>query len=371
MSLSRIIREHQVVVCVGSGGVGKTTSSAAIALAAARDGKRVLCLTIDPAKRLANSLGLARFEEHEQRVDPAVLQAQGIDCKGSLHAMMLDMKGTFDELVNRHAKDAAQRDRILNNKLYRYVSTSLAGTQEYMAMEKLHAVRQGANYDLIVLDTPPTTNALDFLDAPERLVAAIDSPMMRWFVETFEQSRDGGLFGKSASFVLKGLARFTGMEFLQLVSEFIVDLNALFGGFRQRATMVYDDLRSDHVAFVLVTSPDPTTVAEALYFGERLQNYAITPKAVLVNRVHRAPDPNVDPAALAPSLTSLGPSPELPSKLERAHQAAHEFAIRDQEGVQQLRDRLDPGIDYTEIPAFDMDVHDLQALALLATHFDD
>jgi anion-transporting ArsA/GET3 family ATPase len=188
MELREIVDRHRVLVCLGSGGVGKTTTSAAIALRAALQGRRTLCLTIDPAKRLANSLGLSELRGEEQLIDPGSLESQGLRMRGSLSAMMLDMKHTFDELVARYAASPAQRQRILSNRIYQYVSTSLAGTQEYMAMEKLHAMRGDPRFDFIVLDTPPTTNALDFLEAPQKLVGAIDSPVMRWFVQSLQQS---------------------------------------------------------------------------------------------------------------------------------------------------------------------------------------
>ena len=351
---------------------GKTTTSAAIALAAACAGKRVLCLTIDPAKRLANSLGFERFEQSEQRVDQALFERHGLHCDGELSAMMLDMKSTFDDLVRRHAKSAAQAERILANQLYRYVSTSLAGTQEYMAMEKLHAVRQSASYDLIVLDTPPTTNALDFLEAPQKLVGAIDSPVMRWFVDTFQASTGVGFFNKSASFVLKGLAKFTGAQFLDLVAEFVVELNALFGGFRKRALAVYEDLRGDDVAFVVVTSPDPTVVAEAIYFGRKLSDYGITPKSIVVNRVHQPVPPDPAHATLISELehfTTHAHATTLVPKLQQAGVRARALAERDQAGIVRLRKELSSEIEYTEVPAFDKDVHDLSALSQLASHF--
>ena len=372
MSLVNIIEQHRVVVCVGSGGVGKTTTSAAISVAAVNAGRRVLCLTIDPAKRLANSLGLASFDAQEQQVDPALLRAAGVDGKGSLHAMMLDMKGTFDELVHRYAHDDAQRERILDNQLYRYVSTSLAGTQEYMAMEKLHAVRDRSEFDLIVLDTPPTTNALDFLEAPQKLVGAIDSPMMRWFIETFQRSQATGLLGKSAALVLRGLSKFTGAQFLELVAEFIVEINALFGGFKQRAQAVYDDLRGDDVAFVIVTSPDQATVNEALYFGNRLREYDITPKAVVVNRVHQPLPPTLPSAQLVEALAQHLPHEDattLMPKLEQAAQTAQHAAAQDRIGVNRLQDNLDETLTFAEVPAFDTDVHDLKALYALTQHF--
>ncbi|MFO0661127.1 MAG: ArsA-related P-loop ATPase [Polyangiaceae bacterium] len=213
MSLGPLLESRQVILCVGCGGVGKTTTTAALGLAAALRGKRVLCLTIDPARRLANSLGLSSVSGDAQTVEPQRFVDAGLDVPGSLTVMMLDTKRTFDELVVRYASSEAARDRILHNKLYQYISTSLAGTHEYMAMEKLHAIRKDGGYDLILLDTPPTANALDFLDAPERLVDALDSAAMRWFMQAFEESGklSFNLLAKSAAVILKGIARITGV----------------------------------------------------------------------------------------------------------------------------------------------------------------
>ncbi|MBW2403023.1 MAG: AAA family ATPase [Deltaproteobacteria bacterium] len=191
MSLADVLRSHRVVVTVGSGGVGKTTTAAAMAVHAAMEGRKVLCLTIDPARRLANSLGLDEMRTSEQAVPLSLFESHGLECKGALSAMMLDTKRTFDALVAKHASDDEARDRILNNQIYQYVASSLAGTQEYMAMEKLHEVRKDPKWDLVVLDTPPTSNALDFLAAPERLIDAIDSPAMRWFLQVFDRAAQG------------------------------------------------------------------------------------------------------------------------------------------------------------------------------------
>jgi anion-transporting ArsA/GET3 family ATPase len=362
-ALKDVVAAHRVVVCLGSGGVGKTTTSAALALRAALDGKRALCLTIDPARRLANSLGLKELRGQEQAIDQSLFAEQGLACRGSLSAMMLDMKHTFDELVTRYAGSDEQRERIMGNRIYQYVSTSLAGTQEYMAMEKLHAVRQDPRFDTIVLDTPPTTNALDFLDAPQKLVGAIDSPVMRWFVE--QLGGGAGFLGRGAAFVLRGLSRFTGAEFLQLVAQFVTDLNALFGGFRQRAQAVYDDLRGPDVAFVIVTSPSPLAVSEALFFSKKLADYGIQPAAVIVNRVNVAP--SLATGLEAGELARLAPDlPDPDGLLTRMRQAAADqvaLARRDREGVRRLRDHIGDRLSYTEVPAFDQDVHDLRSLA--------
>ncbi|HEY4120849.1 MAG TPA: ArsA-related P-loop ATPase, partial [Byssovorax sp.] len=187
-SLSHLLDSRRVVLCVGCGGVGKTTTTAALGVAAARRGKRVLCLTIDPARRLSQSLGLVEMKTDAQRVDPALFARAGAPVTGSMTVMMLDTKSTFDGLIRALAPTPEKRDHILNNVLYKYISTSLAGTQEYMAMEKLFAVKDDPSYDLVLLDTPPTANALDFLDAPERLIAAFDSAATKWFVDAFESS---------------------------------------------------------------------------------------------------------------------------------------------------------------------------------------
>jgi anion-transporting ArsA/GET3 family ATPase len=367
--LSDVVKNHRVVVCLGSGGVGKTTTSAAIALRAALEGRRVLCLTIDPAKRLANSLGLSEITSGEQQIDPAVLAKHGLTESGSLSAMMLDMKKTFDDLVTRNASSEAQKQRILGNRLYQYVSTSLAGTQEYMAMEKLHSVRRDSRFDFIVLDTPPTTNALDFLEAPNKLVGAIDSPVMRWFVEQLEGNKGLSILGRGAAYVLRGLAKFTGAEFLELVGQFVTDLNELFGGFRQRAQAVYEDLRSDDVAFLIVTSPAPIAVGEAVFFSKKLGEYGIKPRGIVVNRVHKSePVPTLEQlVALSAEQASILPGGELPSALiKRMHAAASDaeaLARRDQEGVRRLRAHVGSELSYTEVPALRRDVHDLSALS--------
>jgi anion-transporting ArsA/GET3 family ATPase len=372
MDLAKVLESSRVIVCVGSGGVGKTTTSAALAVRAASEGRRVLCLTIDPAKRLAQSLGLSQLHGNEQQVSPELFARYGLPLSGTLSAMMLDMKRTFDDLVERHASSKAQRQRILANRLYQYVSTSLAGTQEYMAMEKLHAVRRDPRFDLIVLDTPPTTNALDFLEAPQKLVGAIDSPVMRWFVDTLQVAPGLGLMGRGAAYVLKGLGRFTGTEFLQQVGEFVAELNELFGGFRERAQAVYEDLKGPDVAFVIITSPAPGTVAEAIFFTRKLREYGITPRAMVVNRVHLANLPSASEDQLAQELERFWPvsarAHDVLPRMLRAAQDANVLAQRDQQGLERLRKSVGSDLPYVEVPAFERDVHDLGALSRLSHH---
>lgn len=375
MGLSEVLAQHRVVVCVGCGGVGKTTTAAALAMHAAVHGKRVLCLTIDPAKRLANSLGLSEMTTEEQPVDAALFQAAGIEPKGSLSAMMLDTKRTFDELVVKYASSPEVKERILNNQLYQYISTSLAGTQEYMAMEKLHAVRASSDYDLIVLDTPPTSEALDFLDAPEKLIEAIDSPAMRWFISAFTGAGKlgWGLLGKGASVVLKGLSKFTGGEFLDQVAEFVVDLNDLFGGFTERAHEVSQALRGPEVAFVLVTSPDPLAIREAGFFAGKLAEHGMHQKATVINRVtHLIAEPPGSDEAQQARLAELAPAgsdiPKLHERLWQALDDERTRAVADRVEVERLRTTAGGKGLHVEVPAFERDVHDLGALAEVAQY---
>ncbi|MFT3927295.1 MAG: ArsA-related P-loop ATPase [Myxococcales bacterium] len=377
MGLSEVVSKHRVVVCVGSGGVGKTTTSAALALYAARQGRRVLCLTIDPAKRLANSMGLTSMTTEEQLVSRELFERAGLPFNGtgSLSAMMLDTKRTFDELVTRYASSPERAQRILDNQLYQYISTSLAGTQEYMAMEKLHAVRQRDQYDLIVLDTPPTTNALDFLDAPEKLIEAIDSPAMRWFIQAFSGAGKLGfsLVGRGAQMVLKGLAKITGGEFLDSVAQFVSDINDLFGGFTTRAKAVSEALRSPEVAFVLVTSPEPLAVKEAIFFAEKLGEHGMRQQATVINRVipllSEPPGPENQIASALVSALSAAPDPaQLGAKLERALDEERTRAVTCRVEVERLKALTGNRGLYVEVPAFDEDVHDLSALARVG-HF--
>ncbi len=372
MGLSEVVANHSVVVCVGSGGVGKTTTSAALALFAAQQGRRVLCLTIDPAKRLANSMGLTAMTTEEQLVSPELFAQAGLafNPQGSLSAMMLDTKRTFDELVTRYASTPERAQRIFDNRLYQYISTSLAGTQEYMAMEKLHAVRKREEYDLIVLDTPPTTNALDFLDAPEKLIEAIDSPAMRWFIQAFGGAGKLGfsLVGRGAQMVLKGLAKLTGGEFLDSVAQFVSDINDLFGGFTARAKAVSEALRSPEVAFVLVTSPEPLAIKEAIFFAGKLSEHGMRQQATVINRViPLLSEPSGSDAEIARDLTALFPEgtdiPRLGHKLALALDEERTRAVTCRVEVERLKALTGNRGLYVEVPAFDEDVHDLQALS--------
>jgi anion-transporting ArsA/GET3 family ATPase len=371
-ALRELLDSRRVVITVGAGGVGKTTTAAALGVAAARRGKRVLCLTIDPARRLAESLGISEMKTEAVTVDPKRFEAAGVKLEGSLTAMMLDTKRTFDELVVKYSSTPEKAKKLLDNKLYKYVSTSLAGTQEYMAMEKLVAVKDDPRYDLILLDTPPTSNALDFLDAPERLMEALDSATMKWFVQAFQS---GGKFSlnlieKSAATILRTIGRITGGGFLEAMAEFIAELYDLFGGFKERAAKVQSALRGKEVAFVLVTSASPPAIKEVLYFAERLAEARMPRGAFVVNRFHMAPPRahegvSVADASRAIFEKKLSLEEDAPARLVRAHGDAVKMAALD---ARHLR-ALDPSAGETPIvrvPELETDVRDLALLSQLS-----
>ena len=368
-----MLLERRIVVCVGSGGVGKTTTAAALALAAARRGKRTLVLTIDPAKRLANSLGLDALGHQVQEVDRALVRAGAPSDRGELHAMMLDQKAAFDEVVQRHARDPEAVKRILSNPIYAQISGSLAGAQEYAAMAKLHDFDRTGGWDVIVVDTPPTAHALDFLDAPRKLSEAIDSPAVEWFRKLQGGSGSGwSLVGKTGSFVLKRLAKFVGSQFIDDLGVFFTEFNDILGGFRTRAEETFALLRQPRVGFVLVASPEPMAVREALFFHDRLVEAQMPFIGFVVNRVHQALPVKTDVSAVAaalatrPSVEGLGISGTTRTMAAQALLAAHieleTLAEADRQAIGRLRDAGGPRALLVEVPMLRDDVHDVDRL---------
>jgi anion-transporting ArsA/GET3 family ATPase len=284
LDLDRVLRDAQIVVCCGAGGVGKTTTAAALALRAAEAGRHVVVLTIDPARRLAQSLGLTELDNTPR---PVV----GLTGEGSLEAMMLDMKSTFDELVVEHAAPEKAK-AILENRFYQALSSSFAGTQEYMAMEKLAQLRASGDYDLIVVDTPPTRSALDFLDAPQRLTQFLDGRMTRILLAPAKAGGKAGaksvakVIGTGLSVFTSVLTRIIGADVLKDLSAFIGALETMFGGFRERAQATYDLLKDEGTSFVVVAAPQADALREAAYFVERLAHDRMPLAGLVVNRVH-------------------------------------------------------------------------------------
>jgi anion-transporting ArsA/GET3 family ATPase len=374
-----MLTDKRIVVCVGPGGVGKTTTAAALALAAARRGLRTLVLTVDPAKRLANSLGLQELGHDPQRVDPELVRAGAASDRGELHAMMLDQKRAFDEIVEHHAKDPAAIQRILNNRVYQQISGSLAGAQEYAAMVKLHDFDRTGKWDLIVVDTPPTAHALDFLDAPQKLSEAIDSPAIEWFRKIQGGSGSGwSLLGRSGSFILKRLAKFVGSRFLDDLAAFFTEFNDILGGFRNRAEETYALLRQPKVGFVLVASPEPVAVREALYFHQRLLAANMPFAGFVANRVHAQSGVTAEvPAVLAqlsvqPSVVALGLSGTtlriVAESLVTSHRNAEILAAADRESIGQLVRAMNGQGVLIEVPLLPEDVHDVTRLISLGQY---
>jgi anion-transporting ArsA/GET3 family ATPase len=373
-----VLLERRILVCVGSGGVGKTTTAAALSLAAARRGKRTLVLTIDPARRLANSLGLASLGHQVQEVDPALVRRGAPSDRGQLWAMMLDQKQAFDEVVAHHAKDPAAVRRILANPVYAQISGSLSGAQEYAAMAKLHDFDRSSEWDLIVVDTPPTAHALDFLDAPRKLSEAIDSPAIEWFRKL--QGEGGSrwsVVGKTGTYVIKRLAKFVGSKFIDDLGVFFTEFNDILGGFRQRAEETFALLRQPRVGFVLVASPEPMAVREALTFHRRLADAGMPFVGFVVNKVHPSrPLPGGAGAARAgqieealaanPAVAKLGVSGTTRTMAAQALLAAHAeietLAAADRRAIGELRTAGGARGLLVEVPLLRDDVHDVDRL---------
>ncbi|MCW2635730.1 MAG: Oxyanion-translocating ATPase [Blastococcus sp.] len=360
MDLDALIADPatRIVVCCGSGGVGKTTTSAALALAAAEAGRTVVVLTIDPARRLAQSLGLEELDNEPRRVD-----VPGAD--GELHAMMLDMKRTFDDIVAAHSTPE-RAEQILANPFYQSLSSSFAGTQEYMAMEKLGQLRASDQWDLIIVDTPPSRSALDFLDAPNKMSRFLDGTMIRLLMAP---SRAGFKFA-SAGFLLfsRIVSKILGGQLLRDISAFVAALDTMFGGFRERAMATYELLRRPGTWFVVVATPEPDALREASYFVDRLSSEGMPLAGLVLNRTH-------PPATTALSATraegaaeevaeTAAEGAELAAAALRVHAERMQLAAREQH----LADRFTsahPEVPVRTVPAAAGDVHDLAGLRVM------
>ncbi|WP_233489510.1 ArsA family ATPase [Blastococcus sp. TF02-09] len=349
----------RIVVCCGAGGVGKTTTSAALALAAAEAGRSVVVLTIDPARRLAQSLGLTELDNEPRRVEVP-------GAAGELHAMMLDMKRTFDDVVAAHSTPE-RAQQILDNPFYQALSSSFSGTQEYMAMEKLGQLRATEQWDLIVVDTPPSRSALDFLDAPNRMSRFLDGTMIRLLMAP---SRAGFKFA-SAGFLLfsRIVSKILGGQLLRDISAFVAALDTMFGGFRERATATYELLRRPGTSFVVVASPEPDALREASYFVDRLSADTMPLAGLVVNRTHppatSALSATRAAAAAEAVLEAGGPDADLAAAALRVHAERMTLAAREQH----LADRFTsahPEVAVRTVPAAAGDVHDLDGLRTMA-----
>jgi anion-transporting ArsA/GET3 family ATPase len=288
-SLRARLRGKRVVVCVGAGGVGKTTTSAALALGLAMHGQKVAVVTIDPARRLAAALGLEQLSGEPRQIDPQMLAAQGVERsqmgqRGELWAMMLDAKRTFDEVVARLAPDERAREEILANPVYRELSSAVAGSHELSAVAKLYELYEEHDFDVIVLDTPPSRNALDFLNAPTRLLGFLEGRALQVFLAP------GGLtarlFGRGTGLVFAIFARVTGIDMFSELSTFFRSLTGVIDGFGERTRGVAALLRGPQTAFLIVTSPEAEPAKEAVFLAEKLSAAGMHDGELIVNRVH-------------------------------------------------------------------------------------
>lgn len=355
-ALREAIENSEVLITVGSGGVGKTTVAATLSLRAAMEGRGSLVCTIDPARRLANALGLQALGNAETEISLETFAKAGLGPRAPMRAMMLDMKRTWDELIERRAPPD-KREKILNNRFYQSLSTALAGSQEYVAMEKLCELRTQRDYPLIVLDTPPTAHALDFLDAPNRILDFLDNDASKWLLTPALAAGKFGLklFNLGGSYVAKTIARFTGTETLQQLADFMLNLSGMNDSFRERAHQTRALLEAPSTSFVLVTGPMPERLDEAVYFHALLRQNKMKVAAIVVNRVHPPVSQSVwDQVAGLPS------SP-LKTKLVETLEEARHLATMDAHGVAKLREAC-PETPLVLVPRFEADVHDLKGL---------
>lgn len=290
--LRAALQEKRLIVCVGSGGVGKTTTAAALAIQAALLGRRVVVVTIDPARRLANALGLVALGNEERPIDLRPLVPNGGTPRGTLHAMMLDTRRTFDELIRRVAPDERTRERVFRNVIYRHISDTLSASHDYMASEKLHDLEQGGRYDLIVLDTPPMKNAIDFIEAGGRLSRFLDEKIVGWFLKPHGTGRAIGsqLLSGTSTLVYRLLGNVFGPEFLDEIADFFLAFKDMLGGFRQRAQHV-EQLLADtrRTRFVIVCTPRPASMEEARWFHQSLEERRLPGGLFVVNQAGRYP----------------------------------------------------------------------------------
>jgi anion-transporting ArsA/GET3 family ATPase len=359
--LDEALAARRIVVVAGSGGVGKTTTAAALAMRAARAGRRVLVCTIDPSRRLATSLGLNSLSGRPRAIEIRKLKPAPA-AGGALWAMVLDVKSTFDELVTRYTPDEAARERILGNRYYQHVSAALAGSHEYMAMEKLLELAAEPRYDLIVLDTPPTRHALDFLEAPDRLLEFLDASVLRWFLRPYFAAGRLTLrvATKTGALALKLADRFLGLQFLADLSEFFLAFESMYEGFKARAARVHALLRDPSSGFVLVAGPQPLALEEAVYFHRRLAEKQMPFVGFLVNRVHLDPARELD-ARRRSRRARLALEPSLSRLLVETLREQQVLAGVERRAIARLE--VDTRIKPVLVPELEQDVHDLRGLA--------
>jgi anion-transporting ArsA/GET3 family ATPase len=363
VSLSAKLEGKRVVICAGSGGVGKTTTSAALAMGLAAEGRKVAVVTIDPAKRLADSLGLEDLDNEPRLVDPKRFKGHGVEMQGELWAMMLDAKRTFDDLIERLAPDDKTRDEVLANRIYQELSSAVAGSQEFTAIAKLYDLDRSGEFDVLILDTPPSRNALDFLDAPDRLTGFLEGRALKVFLAPTGLAAK--VMGRGTSVVFSVLRRVTGVDLLQDLSVFFRALGGLVDGFRERASGVKKLLADPATTFLIVTSPEREPADEAIFFREKLREAGMPFGGLIVNRV-QLDLVEGDPDEVAGELEDeLGP--DLVAKVAETLRELQVLAVRDLASLTRLMEELEVE-DPTFVPLLEGDVHDVDGLAQVHHH---
>jgi anion-transporting ArsA/GET3 family ATPase len=366
--IAEIVARKEVIVCAGAGGVGKTTTAASIAMQAALDGRRAAVLTIDPARRLASSLGLKELTNDPTRVSARKFSSAGLAPKGELHAMMLDTKSTFDKVVLRYAPSPEQAEKIMQNRFAQSIASTLSGTQEYMALEKLYELHAEGGYDLLVIDTPPTRNALDFLDAPKRVTEFFDSKVLRWFLLPYMKA-GGGMMrfaNVAATTFLRIVQRIVGTDVLKDTAEFFGSLEGMYEGMKQRAREVANLLRSDVTSFIVVTSPSQDSVDEATFFASRLNESGLPFGALVVNRVHPklGDGVGVKPRQLT-KLEKGGRDAQLLAKLLENEEAFMRVVALEEQNLERLARKI-PRHRWVRVPYLEKEAVDFPGLVAIA-----
>lgn len=373
MSLAALVQDRRLLVCVGPGGVGKTTVSAAIGVLAATRGKRALVLTIDPARRLADALALDGLTDASSRV-PLERLARATDELGELHAAMVDTGASFDALIGRIAPDVETRDRVLANRVYLAVSRSLARSHAYVAMERLYQALRTEPHDLVVLDTPPARNAVDILDAPKSLARFLDARIVDWLLPGQAPRGLAGLFARGGQVAVSLLRRVTGPELLDAILEFLQIFAELRPGFLERAEAIDAALRDASTGYVLVASGNPSAIDDAMWLREDLQRRLIEVDAVVVNGSYEPVDP-LDLRRIVESVPPLRPESlpealrgdaELLSGLRAIRQRAAAVNAETHAFVAGMTAELRSGTIVLRTPRFAEEVRDLPALERLA-----
>jgi anion-transporting ArsA/GET3 family ATPase len=365
LSLSERLEGKRIVICAGSGGVGKTTMSAALAMGLAAEGRRVAVVTIDPARRLATSLGLEELGNEPVLVPAERLAGHGLEVRGELWAMMLDAKRTFDELIERLSPDERARDEVLGNRIYQQLSGAVAGSQEFTAVAKLFELDRSGRFDVLVLDTPPSRNALDFLDAPDRLTSFFEGRALRVFLAPTGLA--ARVVGRGTSVVFSVLKRLTGVDLLEDLSVFFRALGGLIDGFKERAEGVKRLLADPATTFLVVTSPEREPVEEAIFFRGKLRDAGMAFGGLVVNRVHApAGRDGAAPAAVEAELReALGG--KLAGKVARTWGEERALAERDATAIEHLKAETGERAPFV-VPQLEGDVHDVDGLVLVHRH---